>query len=117
MAPPSRDEARGQLLRIFIDEDDRYAGQPLYEAIAQALRAAGFAGATVLKGIEGFGCHRVMHSARLVDLNSNLPIVVEVIESEEKVRAFLPALRGMIAEGLLTLEKVDLIRLSKPTPP
>ena len=114
---PSRDEARGQLLRIFIDEDDRYGDQPLYEAIARALQAAGFAGATVLKGIEGFGCHRVVHSARVADLNTNLPIVIEVIESEEKVRAFLPALRAMIPEGLLTLEKADLIRLSKAASP
>jgi PII-like signaling protein len=114
---PSRVEARGQLLRIFIDEDDRYAEQPLYEAIAQALRAAGFAGATVLKGIEGYGCHRVVHSARLVDLNTNLPIVIEVIESEEKVRAFLPTLRAMIPDGMLTLEKVDIIRLSKAASP
>jgi uncharacterized protein len=114
---PSRDEARGQLLRIFIDEDDRYEGRALYEAVVQALRAAGFAGATVLKGIEGYGQHRIVHSARLVDLNTNLPIVIEVIESEEKVRAFLPTLRALIAEGLLTLEKVDLIRLSKvPSP-
>jgi uncharacterized protein len=104
-------------LRIFIDEDDRHEGRPLYEAIAHALRAAGFAGATVLKGIEGFGYHRLVHSARVADLNTNLPIVIEVIESEEKVRAFLPALRAMIPEGLLTLEKVDFIRLSKAPPP
>lgn len=113
----SRDEARGQLLRIFIDEDDRYAEQSLYEAIAEALRAAGFAGATVLKGIEGYGCHRIVHSARLADFNTNLPIVIEVIESEEKVLAFLPALRAMIPEGLLTLEKVDIIRLSDAASP
>jgi uncharacterized protein len=108
---------RAQLLRIFIDEEDRYEGLPLYEAIAQALRAAGFAGATVLKGIEGFGCHRIVHSARLADLNTNLPIVIEVIESEEKVRAFLPTLRAMIPEGLLTLEKVDFIRLNRSASP
>jgi hypothetical protein len=113
----SRDEARGQLLRIFIDEDDRCGNQPLYAAIADALLAAGFAGATVLKGIEGYGCHRVVHSTRLVDVSTNLPIVIEVIESEEKVRAFLPTLRAMIPEGLLTLEYVALIRLSEfPAP-
>lgn len=107
---------RAQLLRIFIDEDDRFDDRPLYEAIAKALRAAGFAGATVLKGIEGFGSRRLVHSSRLAELSANLPIVIEVIESEEKVAAFLPALRAMIPEGLLTLERVDFIRLGKVPP-
>lgn len=100
----------GTLLRIFIDEGDRRHGKPLYEAIVEALRDAGFAGATVLKGIEGFGRHHAVRSARAVDFSSNLPVVIEVFEEEAKLLAFIPALREMIADGLLTLENVQVAR-------
>lgn len=103
----------GKLLRIFVDEADRRQGKPLYVAIVEALREHGFAGATVLKGIEGFGTHKAVHSARAVDFSANLPVLIEVFEREEKVLAFLPALREMIDEGLITLENVQLIRFSK----
>jgi uncharacterized protein len=103
----------GKLLRIFIDEDDRGQGKPLYGAIVDALHDAGFAGATVLKGIEGYGSHKTVHSARVFDFSTNLPVLIEVFESEEKVLAFLPTLRAMIDEGLITLENVQLIRFSK----
>lgn len=102
----------GKLLRIFIDEEDRRHGKPLYAEIVEALKSAGFAGATVLKGIEGFGQHRSVHSARSVDFSTNLPVLIEVFEREEKIVAFLPVLREMIGEGLITLETVQLVRFS-----
>ncbi len=103
----------GKLLRIFVDEDDRFEGQPLYMAIVEAFKTAGFTGATVLKGIEGFGVNRTVHAARTFDQSTNLPILIEVIEEEAKVLAFLPTLRSMISEGLITLEKLELMRISR----
>jgi uncharacterized protein len=103
----------GKLLRIFVDEDDRYDGKPLYMAIVEALKAAGFTGATVLKGIEGYGVHKTVHAARTFDVSANLPILIEVIEEESKVIAFLPTLREMISEGLITLENLELLRISR----
>jgi uncharacterized protein len=103
----------GKLLRIFVDEDDRYEGKPLYMAIVEALRAAEFTGATVLKGIEGYGVHKTVHAARTFDLSTNLPILIEVIEEEAKVLAFLPTLRAMIVEGLITLENLELMRITR----
>lgn len=103
----------GKLLRIFVDEEDRYDGKPLYMAIVDALKGAGFTGATVLKGIEGYGIHKTVHAARTFDLSTNLPILIEVIEEEANVLAFLPALRAMIAEGLITLENLELMRISR----
>jgi hypothetical protein len=103
----------GRLLRIFVDEADRWKGQPLYTAIVEALRDADFVGATVLKGIEGYGSHKTLHSARVFDFSTNLPIVIEVIEDRDKIDAFLPTLQEMIGEGLLTLENVQIFRISK----
>ncbi|MGC2128456.1 MAG: DUF190 domain-containing protein [Candidatus Aquilonibacter sp.] len=103
----------GKLLRIFVDEDDRYGGKPLYMAIVEALKAAGFTGATVLKGIEGFGTHKTVHAARTFDQSTNLPILIEVIEEEAKILEFLPELRSMMSEGLITLEKLELMRISR----
>jgi uncharacterized protein len=100
----------GKLLRIFIDEEDRVRGKPLYAAIVEALRADGFAGATVLKGIEGYGSHKTVHSARVFDFSTNLPVLIEVFEGEEKIVSFIPTLREMIGEGLITLENVQLLR-------
>lgn len=102
----------GQLLRIFVDEGDQWRHQPLYVAIVEELRKAGFAGATVLKGIEGYGLHRAVHSTRVFDLSTNLPVLIEVIERPERVAQFIPRLREMIAEGLITLESVQFERLS-----
>lgn len=104
---------KGTLLRIFLDEEDRRQGKSLYAAIVDALRDAGFAGATVLKGIEGYGAHKTVHSARVFDFSTNLPVLIEVFEQEEKVLAFLPVLREMVSEGLITLENVQLVRFSK----
>lgn len=97
----------GKLLRVFVDEGDRWDGKPLYAAIVEAFKDAGFAGATVLKAIEGFGHNRIVRSARIVDFSANLPVLIEVFEDEAKVLAFIPKLREMMHEGLITLENVE----------
>ena len=111
-----RIDGTAKLVRIFLGESDRWKGQPLYVAIVEEMRRAGLAGATVFKGILGFGAHSVVHAARIVDLSSDLPIVIELVDSEEKVAAFLPTLDAMVAEGLVTLEKVDVIAYKPGAP-
>jgi uncharacterized protein len=102
-------ESTAKLVRIFLGESDRWKGQPLYIAIVEAMRAAGLAGATVFKGIIGFGAHSVVHAARIVDLSADLPIVIELVDAEDKVEAFLPTLDSMVSEGLVTIETVRVI--------
>lgn len=99
----------GQLLRVFIGESDRWEGRPLYEAIVQAARSHGLAGATVFKGVEGFGAHSRVHTTRILRLSEDLPVLVEIVDTEEKVQAFLPVLDGMVREGLVTVEKATVI--------
>ncbi len=94
----------GSLLRIFIGESDKYEGMPLYEWIVRKAREHGLAGATVLRGIEGFGAHSRVHTAKILRLSTDLPIVVEIVDSLEKIEAFLPAVDGAVREGLATLE-------------
>jgi PII-like signaling protein len=101
--------AEGKLLRIFIGESDRWEGKPLYEAIVQLARKEGLAGATVVKGFEGFGAHSRMHTAKLLRLSEDLPIVIEIVDSEERIEKLLPYLDEMVKEGLVTLEKVNVI--------
>ncbi len=96
-------------LRVHIGERDHHGGQPLYTAIVEAARRAGLRGATVFKGIEGYGAHSVVHAARIVDLSADLPIVVELIDAAEAIDRFLPTLRAMVAEGLITLEDVRVV--------
>lgn len=103
----------GKLLRIFVGERDRWEGQPLYTALVQRLRSAGIAGATVFKGIESYGSHSVVHAARVVDIAGDLPILIEVVDSEERIRGVIPLLDGMIGEGLVTIEAVEVYRYSK----
>lgn len=98
------------LLRIFVGERDRWQGQPLYEAIVLEARRRGLAGATVLKGILGFGAHARLHAAKILQLSEDLPIVIEIVDREAAVRAFLPVLETMVHEGLVTLERVEVIR-------
>jgi PII-like signaling protein len=104
-----RIEGTGKLLRVFVGESDRWGHQPLYTAIVEAARKAGLSGATVIKGIEGYGGHSVVHAARIFDLSADLPILIEIVDSEERIRAFLPQLDGMVKEGLVTLETVEVI--------
>ncbi len=97
------------LLRIFIGESDRFQHQPLYEAIVLKAREAHLAGATVMRGPMGFGKSSRVHTSKILRLSMDLPLVIEIVDSEEKIRAFLPALDGMIGGGLVTLEKVQVI--------
>lgn len=100
-------ETDNRLLRIFIGESDIYQGRPLYMAIVEALRREGLAGATVVRGIEGFGKSSTLHTAHILRLSEDLPIIIECVDSVEKVEAILPTLDGMIGDGLVTLERVD----------
>lgn len=102
-------EGEGRLLRIFIGESDRWQGVPLHEAIVRRAREEGLAGATVLRGIEGFGAHSRVHTARILRLSTDLPIVVEIVDRPERIDAFLPLLDEMVAEGMMTLETVRII--------
>ncbi|MDT8320489.1 MAG: DUF190 domain-containing protein [Xanthomonadales bacterium] len=106
----------GKLLRIFIGENDRHEGMPLYEWIVRKARENGLAGATVLRGLEGYGASSRLHTARVLRLSSDLPIVVEVVDSEENIEAFLPVIDAAIGEGLATLERVEVrfYRAGKP---
>ena len=99
----------GKLLRIFIGEQDKWHGQPLYEAIVQLARKQGLAGATCLKGFLGFGAKSHIHTAKLLRLSEDLPIVIEIVDSEQKIQAFLPQLDAMIQDGLVTLEKAEVL--------
>jgi PII-like signaling protein len=94
------------LLRIFIGESDHWHGKPLHLAIVEKAREQGLAGATVLRGIEGFGANSVIHATRLLDLSADLPIVVEIVDLEEKLLPFQESIDDMIQEGLATLERV-----------
>ncbi|MGZ3497836.1 MAG: DUF190 domain-containing protein [Vulcanimicrobiaceae bacterium] len=106
----------GKLLRIFVGESDRRGAQPLYTAIVEAARAAHLSGATVFKGIEGFGAHSVVHAARVFDLSTDLPVLIEIVDTEEKIRAFIPLLDELVQEGLITLESVEVIRYKSGSP-
>lgn len=101
--------SEGQLLRVFIGEADKWQGRPLHEAIVLEARRQGLAGATALKGFLGFGCKSRLHTAKLLRLSEDLPVIVEIVDSEEKIRRFLPVLDGMVREGLVTLEKVQVL--------
>jgi len=98
----------GHLLRIFIGESDRHEGMPLSEWIVKKAQVHGLAGATVLRGMEGFGAHSRLHTAKILRLSSDLPIVVEIVDTREKIEAFLPIIDEAIEEGLATLEKVEI---------
>jgi len=100
------------LMRIFIGEHDRYEHKPLYEALVETFRREGFAGATVIRCISGFGAHSVYHTAKLLDLSADLPIIVEVVDSQEKIDAIMPKIDAMMAGGMITLEKATVIRYS-----
>jgi PII-like signaling protein len=100
----------GYLLRIFIGESDRWDGAPLYEALVYKARADGLAGATVLRGVMGFGAQSRIHTAKILRLSEDLPIVVEVVDSLEKIERFAEAISPMITDGMVTLEKARVIK-------
>jgi PII-like signaling protein len=98
------------LLRIFIGEDDKAGTSPLYEAIVLKAREMHLAGATVLRGPMGFGASSRLHTAKILRLSEDLPLVIEIVDSEDKIDAFLPVLDGMMSSGLITLEKVQVLQ-------
>src|SRR5262249_25021059 len=100
----------GQLLRVFCGESDTWEGQPLYRAIVLKAKELGLAGATVLRGPMGFGANSRMHTARLLELSTDLPIVVELVDSADKIQSLLPFLDQAVAEGLITIEAVRVLR-------
>ena len=97
----------GKLLRIFIGENDKRDGLPLFEWIVRTAREQGLAGATVLRGLAGFGAHSRLHTAKILRLSDDLPVIVEIVDTEEKIEAFLPVIDEAIGEGLATVEKVE----------
>jgi len=98
----------GHLLRIFIGEDDKHDGMPLFEWIVRKAREQGLAGATVLRGLEGFGAHSRIHTAKILRLAEDLPLVIEIVDTKEKIDEFLPMIDSAIKEGLATLEDVQI---------
>ena len=113
--------SEAQLLRIFIGESDKHHGRPLYEAIVQLARARGLAGATVLHGIMGFGASSRLHTAKILRLSEDLPVVIEIVDKPDRIASFLPEIDSMITEGLVTLEPVQVIAYrhdaGSPPPP
>ena len=101
------------LLRIFTSEATRYDHRPLYEAIILKAREAGLAGATVLRGPMGYGASAHIHNANILELSNNLPLVIEIVDSEDKLRAFLPTLDAMSDIGLVTFEKVEVVHYGR----
>ena len=102
-------EGEGKLLRLFIGESDRWHGKPLYQAIVERVRAEGLAGATVVRGIEGFGADSRLHTSRILRLSEDLPVVIEIVDTAEKIDDILPSLDEMVGEGMVTVEKVHVI--------
>lgn len=99
---------QGQLLRIFIGESDHYKGKPLYEWIVLKAREAGLAGATVIRGIEGFGAASRIHTAKILRLSEDLPLIIEIVDTAQKIEDFIPQIDMAITEGLATLENVNI---------
>jgi uncharacterized protein len=109
MRPGMTINESGVLLRIFIGESDRFEHRPLYEAIVQKAREMGLAGATVLRGTDGFGANSVVHRASLVELSTDLPVVIEIADQQEKIEGLLPVIEPMVKEGMITMEYVAII--------
>lgn len=105
------------LLRIFLGEADRHEGKPLYEAIVLKAREMHLAGATVLRGPMGFGHSSRLHTAKILRLSEDLPFIIEIVDSEEAIERFLPVLETMMGSGLVTLEKVKVLRYGADGPP
>jgi len=109
-------EREGILIRVFIGESDQWHHQPLATALVERLRREGFAGATVLHGVAGFGARSVLHTASILRLSQDLPVVIEMIESPDRVPALQAILDEMVGDGLVTMEKVQVLKYSARTP-
>lgn len=101
--------SRGLRLRIFVHERVHHEGKPLYESLVHLARQRGLAGATVFRGIEGYGLHRHLHTARLVDVSDDLPMIVELVDAEPAIRTFLQEIDGLILHGTVTLSPVEIV--------
>jgi uncharacterized protein len=101
----------GSLLRIYVGESDKHGHVPSYEAIVLKARESGLAGATVLRGVMGFGRHSVMHSAKILRLSEDLPMIVEIVDTKENIEAFVPIVESMAPEAILTVEPVQVLHL------
>ena len=101
---------RALRLSIFVSDDDHWHHRPLYHEIVRRARDAGLAGASVLRGVEGYGASSLIHTTRILSLSEDLPVVIVIIDREEKLRAFLPQLDELIGEGLVTLDQVEVVR-------
>lgn len=108
-----RIEGQAKLLRIYIGETDRWHGQPLYMAILLKAREMGLAGGTVFRGIAGYGANSVIHTANILRLSEDLPVVIEIVDTDEKIQVFLPVLDEMVKEGLILLREVEVVRYGK----
>ena len=106
----------GKLVRVFVGEADKWQGRPLYEAIVEEARRRGLAGPTAWKGFMGFGAHSRLHTAKILRLSEDLPVVIEIVDTAEKIEAFLPTLQEMVQEGLVTLERAEVILYRAPRP-
>lgn len=106
-------EGEGKLLRVFIGESDRAHGKPLYEVIVARAKEHGLAGATVLRGLEGYGAHSQVHTKKILTLSADLPIVVEIVDKEEAIESFIPVLDELVTEGMITIEKATIIAYRK----
>ena len=102
-------EGTGLLLRIYLGESDHWHRKPLYQAIVERMRERGLAGATVLRGIEGFGAKQHLHTSRILSLSEDLPVLIEAVDAEDRIRAIIPEIDEMLGDGLMTLEKVEVI--------
>jgi PII-like signaling protein len=107
----------GMLLRIFIGESDRWHGRTLHEALLLKARESGLAGATVVRGVGGFGAHSRIHTAKVLRLSEDLPMIIEIVDREDRIRAFIPTCDEMIVEGLITLERVEILKYSAGAKP
>jgi hypothetical protein len=105
----TRLEGQGKLVRIFIGESDTWHGKPLYQALVRRVREEGIAGATVFRGIEGFGARSHLHTARILRLSEDLPVVIEIVDTAERVEALLPILDEMVGDGMVTIEAVHIL--------
>jgi hypothetical protein len=110
----TRLEGEGKLLRIFIGESDTWHGKPLYQAIVERVRERGLAGATVVRGIEGFGAHSHLHTSRILRLSEDLPVVIEMVDTADRIDAVVPLLDEMVSEGLVTIEPVHVLTYRAP---
>ncbi len=108
--------SEGTLLRIFIGDSDRHEGRPLYRVLVERAHAMGLAGATALHGPLGFGRHSRVHSAKLAELSSDLPVVIELVDSDEAIRRYMAEVDALVIEGLVTLEAVRIVHYDPPAP-